>query len=148
MVEFALVFPILILLIVLVFDAGRAVFTFNAITNAAREGARLAIVNQDLASVQQRVQAIAFSPTQMINVTYHSTTPSADPGDNPACNPIAVGCVAVVIVTAPYQPLTPLVSRVWPSLTITARSELPVELVCPNPDIAAFSTVSLCPRQP
>ena len=44
--EFALIIPILILLIVAAVDIGRGVFAYNSITNGAREGARLAIVNQ------------------------------------------------------------------------------------------------------
>jgi hypothetical protein len=40
MVEFALLLPFLILLIVGVFDLGRAFFSLITITNAAREGAR------------------------------------------------------------------------------------------------------------
>ena len=47
LVEFALVFPIAILVLMAVFDVGRAVFVYNGLTNAAREGARLAAVNQD-----------------------------------------------------------------------------------------------------
>lgn len=45
LVEFALVFPIFIMLLLGVFDIGRAVFAYNEITNAAREGVRIAIVN-------------------------------------------------------------------------------------------------------
>ncbi len=41
MVEFALILPIIVLLLVGVFDLGRAFFSYIAITNAAREGARV-----------------------------------------------------------------------------------------------------------
>ena len=44
--EFALIFPVMMLLLVAMFDAGRLVFAYNDITNAARVGARVAIVNQ------------------------------------------------------------------------------------------------------
>ena len=40
LVEFALVFPIIVLLLLAMFDAGRAVFIYNGRTNAAREGVR------------------------------------------------------------------------------------------------------------
>ena len=46
LIEFALVIPIFLLLLVALFDLGRAVFAYNTLTNAAREGARMAIVNQ------------------------------------------------------------------------------------------------------
>ena len=41
LVEFALVLPLFVLLIVGVFDLGRAFFAFIAISNAAREGTRV-----------------------------------------------------------------------------------------------------------
>jgi Flp pilus assembly protein TadG len=45
LVEFALILPIFILLAVVIFDFGRAVYYYNAIHNAAREGARFGVIN-------------------------------------------------------------------------------------------------------
>ena len=42
--EFALVLPMLLLLVMGVFDLGRGIYFYSAITNAAREGARYAAV--------------------------------------------------------------------------------------------------------
>ena len=44
LVEFALVFPIFVFLLFAVIDGGRLVFANSAVSNAAREGARLASV--------------------------------------------------------------------------------------------------------
>src|SRR5205085_7233039 len=44
LVEFALVLPIFVLLLFAVVDAGRYVFASSAVSNAAREGARLGSV--------------------------------------------------------------------------------------------------------
>ena len=41
LVEFALILPLFVLLIIGIFDIGRAFFAYIEITNAAREGARL-----------------------------------------------------------------------------------------------------------
>ena len=49
LVEFALVLPILLLLIFGIIDAGRLIYTYNTVSNAARNGARVAIVNQSTA---------------------------------------------------------------------------------------------------
>ena len=57
LVEFALMIPIFLFLIVALFDMGRAVFAYNTLTNAAREGARMAIVNQDKATIVERAKA-------------------------------------------------------------------------------------------
>ena len=56
LMEFALVIPLFLLLMVALFDLGRAVFAYNTLTNEAREGARLAIVNQDLTSIIERAK--------------------------------------------------------------------------------------------
>src|SRR5438034_8071563 len=52
--EFALVFPITMLLFMAMFDFGRAVYGLNAVGNAAREGTRTAIVNQNWSDIRQR----------------------------------------------------------------------------------------------
>ena len=49
LVEFALILPIFLLLIMGIVDAGRLIYTFNTVSNAARKGARIAIVNQSTA---------------------------------------------------------------------------------------------------
>ncbi len=46
MVELALILPIVVLLLVAVFDIGRGVYAYTSIANAARTGARIAAVNQ------------------------------------------------------------------------------------------------------
>src|SRR5688572_17121227 len=56
LVEFALIIPLFLLLLVGIFDLGRAVFAFNTLTNAAREGARIAIVNQYEPSIIKRAK--------------------------------------------------------------------------------------------
>jgi Flp pilus assembly pilin Flp len=45
-IEFALILPILVMLMVGIFEFGMAYSNYIAITHAAREGARLAAVNQ------------------------------------------------------------------------------------------------------
>lgn len=47
LVEFALLLPLLILIILFLFDLGRAVYYYSVIHNAAREGARYGIIFPD-----------------------------------------------------------------------------------------------------
>ena len=154
LVEFALVLPVALILLLAVFDVGRAVFLYNGLTNAAREGARLAIVNQDKGRVVQRVQdmTIAGPLTNAGNpndlVSYRKQLPNADPMANPECTTLATGCVAVVTARSNWTAITPIIGSILGPLTLTARSELPVEFVCPNPNISAYATASSCPRQP
>jgi Flp pilus assembly protein TadG len=152
MVEFALVIPIFLLLLVAIFDLGRAVFAYNTLTNAAREGARMAAVNQDQASIVLR----AKNSTSIVELNDPSVTvgyfqENADGSRGAACplpgtTSIAVGCLAVVSFEATYQPITPLISNIVfkNGVTFTAQSVFSVEYSCPTALMAAAS----CPKQP
>jgi hypothetical protein len=47
LLEFALVLPLLLVLVMGLFDLGRAIFYYSVLNNAAREGARTATVQKD-----------------------------------------------------------------------------------------------------
>lgn len=147
--EFAMTIPILILVIVAIFDLGRGVFVYNSVTNGAREAVRLAIVNQTQASVIQRgVSQVAIAETGSPNITvaYRRATPNADPELNAVCTPIQIGCLAVVTFETDYQPITPLVKQIVFSsgVKLVAKSVLAVEFICPN----TVTTAANCPKQP
>ncbi len=154
LVEFALVFPIAMILLMAVFDVGRAVFAYNGLTNAAREGARLAAVNQDEGLIEQRVSEMQFA-TSVTNlgtanfVRFHKDGPNlTTPTSNPVCSPVIVGCVAIVNAESQWSAITPIIGQIIGPITFTARSEVPVEFVCPNPNIPAYNTSATCPKQP
>jgi Flp pilus assembly protein TadG len=157
--EFALVIPIFLLIVLAVFDLGRGVFIYNGLTNAAREGARLAIVNQDKTLVAQRAQDMAFgtaittAPNALVE--FYRAQPNTDdvtsnePCDgSDAAHALAVGCIAVVVADTSWQPITPIIGNLVGQLDLQARSELEVELVCPNTRYAAYASSDLCPKQP
>jgi len=152
LVELALVLPLLVVLLLAVFDIGRAVFLYNGLTNAAREGARLAIVNQDEAMVAHRVQDAAFGSaiTNLDDlVGYYRQSPNTiDVTQNDECTTMATGCIAVVIARSDWSAITPVIGSLMGPIEFTARSELPVELVCPNPTYDEYLTSDRCPRQP
>lgn len=156
LVEFALIFPIFMLLLLAVFDLGRAVFVYNGLTNAAREGVRLAVVNQNEDLVSQRATAAAFGNGLSNSgdpglVDYYKQLPDqADPTNNDVCTTISVGCMAVVRAQSEWSPITPLIGNIIGPITFEGRSELPIEFVCPNPNIPEFDLLngSECPRQP
>ena len=67
-VEFALILPVLILLIGGIVDFGRAMYTEVMLTNASREGARTAIITSaTLADVRARASAAAPTITVTTN---------------------------------------------------------------------------------
>lgn len=59
LVEFAMVLPLLLVLVFGIIDFGRAFQTWITLTNAAREGARLGTVSQDAQAVRQRCESTA-----------------------------------------------------------------------------------------
>src|SRR3954468_656604 len=79
LVEFALVIPLFLLILMAVFDFGRAVFAYNSVTNAAREGTRFAIVNQNVPSIQQRALAESFVATKPVGVPCPAAPAPKDP---------------------------------------------------------------------
>jgi Flp pilus assembly protein TadG len=149
LVEFALAIPIVLLLFMAIFDLGTAIFGYNSLTNAAREGARLAIVNQDEASIIARAQAQLFvGEVNTPNVTIGFYQPNADgtPNTGDDCDPVAVGCLAVVTFETTYHPITPIIGQVVFSggVTFNASTTLAVEFACPNATLDADE----CPKQP
>lgn len=157
--EFAIVIPIFLLIVMALFDIGRGVFVYNGLTNAAREAARLAIVNQDKDMVAERARAMAFgteittTPDDLVN--FYRAGPNTDDVEaNAVCDgsdathPVAVGCIAVVTADATWEAITPIIGNLIGPIELEARSELAIELVCPNSVYPAYATADLCPRQP
>ena len=79
LVEFALVIPILLLLMLGFFDLGRAVFFTASLSNAVREGARFGIVRSyDEKAIEDEVKNFLFA---MPNVSTHLTIESVPTED-------------------------------------------------------------------
>lgn len=149
LVETALVLPIFLLVMVALFDFGRAVFSYNTLTNAAREGARMAIVNQDVASIIARAKqqtAIVELVDPSVRVNFYQVATDGSPDLTDPCDLVAVGCLAVVSFEATYQPITPLIGNILfgGGVTFEAQSILSVEYRCPN---GTFLTADQCPKQ-
>lgn len=148
LVEFALVFPIIILLIVGFFEIGRAVFAFNTIANAARQAARVATVNQISALTEcdesrpiedpyephwsLRGCAIAAAGTLGIGSSNVAVSYQAPPSTTLSCDPtLHVGCIATVTVTYDYTVATPFVNLLIGPITMVQSSSMPIERVFP-----------------
>jgi hypothetical protein len=152
LVEFALVLPLFLLLVMAIMDLGLAVFSYNSITNAAREGARLAIVNQDITKITTRAtQQSSVARTPTVTVNFYQAAADGTPDTTKSCpigasSYINVGCLAVVTFQGSYQPITPIIGRILfkNGVTFTAKTVLPVEYTCPN----STQTAAQCPKQP
>jgi hypothetical protein len=152
LVEFALVIPIFLVLLVALFDLGRAVFAYNTLTNAAREGARIAIVNQYEPSIIARAKqqtAIVELNDPSVRIDFYQTKADGTPDTSIKCALIAVGCLAVVSFEATYQPITPIISNILfkNGVTFEAQASLLVEFSCPH-DPKDGVAAQACPKQP
>lgn len=115
LVEFALILPLLLLILVMIFDLGRAVYYYSVIHNAARDGARWGIIDNtagigcvtpDTAGIEAAVRARAV-------------------GLNPGDLTVSSSCVGSKIrvnVTYDFEPVTPLVSSFLDGGMITLES--------------------------
>ncbi len=147
LVEFALLLPIFILVFVGIFDAGRAVFAYHTANNAAREGARQAIVDQTLDHIQtraiQHAVALGVAPGDVV-VDYRDPVTPETPGSCVDVNgQPAVGtqyiyeCIAVVQVRYLYTAATPIVGALIGPTLISGEARFPVAFNCvegPPPD--------------
>ncbi|HLE59058.1 MAG TPA: TadE family protein [Candidatus Limnocylindria bacterium] len=124
-VEFALILPLFILLLLGIFDLGRAVYAFNTISNAAREGVRLGIVDQNVTRVQDRAVQHAVSlaavpgdvDVAFLSADLSSTCPS----------PIAIGCVAQITVHYSFTAATPIIGNLVGVIDMASTTREPVE---------------------
>ncbi|HWZ58228.1 MAG TPA: TadE family protein [Gemmatimonadaceae bacterium] len=107
MVEFAIISPLLFVLIFGIIDFGRALFLMNNLTAAVREGARLAAVQADpttaasKTAVQNRVVAYITN--------FGGTTPTTLPTVTPNMAGGQVMSVSVTLTGYPFTGITPLI---------------------------------------
>ena len=128
LVEFALIIPILLILLIAIFDVGRLVFAYNDITNSARSGVRVAIVNQGGtvardATINQA--SLGLQPSD-VTITYLNSAADAACG-----NPYKVGCLARVTVRFPWSSITPIIGSILGPITVTTSTTMPIEPVFP-----------------
>jgi hypothetical protein len=129
LVEFALVFPILMLLLIAVFDLGRLVFAYNDITNAARSGARVAIVDQ----TANLAQTATINQATSLGLKPADVTVDYLKGDlsGPCPTPKQLGCIAHVKVKFDWQAITPIIGSIVGPVTVTTESRMPIERIYP-----------------
>ena len=110
-VEFALVLPVLLMLVFMFIDATRAFYTLNSLVSAAREGARFASAQEltcpvPTAAEQDQIKdrvlqsAVLFGGTQLTRGYVQVTV---DPSPAALCENVHVR-----IQSYPFRPITPV----------------------------------------
>lgn len=139
LVEFAIALPLIVLVIVGLIDMGRGIYAYNTLAQSARQANRMAMVNQNLASV--KAQAVASAPTldlTIANVDVCFKTATSTQGDcsdstiDPCPAPYAIGCLAIVRTHMAFTPITPLLGSLIGTIQLSSTSIEPIEYVCPT----------------
>lgn len=133
--EFALIFPVLMLMFMGVVDLGRGIYAYNAVSNAAREGGRTAIVNQNQQDIQDRAAAQATalgipascnggaSPGICVSFVFGDLTTDCS-------TTLAPGCVAVVTVKYTFNAITPIIGNLIGPMPLSSTTKQTIESVC------------------
>ena len=153
--ETALILPVFLLILMGIFDLGRAVFAYTAVGNAAREGARVATVNQiptasecdesrpveDPNNAHWAAIACAVMAGSQAGVTTADVTVSyaAPTGSSLKCTnatnseaaSVQVGCMASVTVQTTWHAITPIIGSFIGPITLRSTSVMPIERVFP-----------------
>lgn len=147
LIEFALILPVIVLIVFGLFDLGRGVFTANTLAQAARQASRTAIVDQDASDI--KAVAIAAAVTLGLTTSNVSVCFKTDETTQKNCNSPTtdncpqptrtIGCLAIVTTTLTYVPITPVLSTLFSSIPMTSTSIQAIEYVCP------YDTATTCP---
>lgn len=111
LIEYALLLPFMIILVMAIFDLGRVTFYFSGLTNATREAARYGSVQDHACDTNALTNLVNERTIGMQSVAITVTWVNAT-GSAPNCKPGFPG-TAKVKVRAVYcfTPVTPFVSR-------------------------------------
>jgi hypothetical protein len=128
LVEFAIILPVLVLILLGTIDFGRVLFSWIQVMNAAREGAAYAAFNpNDSGGIQLHVDQEANVQQQggegSLNVTV--TCHRADDGTVVPCDAAFVsglGSTVTVRVEEGFTFLTPLISNLFPGFSMGAEA--------------------------
>ena len=121
LVEFALAVPLFILLVIGIFEGGRAIYTYNALSNAAREALREAIVHQDQDAIEAEANRVLGGLAAETNFVH-------DLSDCPDVTDASEICIYRVELTYQFSPI--LIGNIF-SPVIAADGEMQVEFTNP-----------------
>lgn len=108
MVEFAIVLPVLLLIVFGIVDFGRALYTANNLTSAVREGARLAStqITPDPTAAASKT-AVTNAVTNYVTAI-SAGAPAPTVAETFTGAPPNIQSIKVQITAYPFTPITPL----------------------------------------
>ena len=109
LVEFAVVFPVFILVLFGIIEFGFMLYSQMTVSNAAREAARVSVVDPDPCSIQDLANATARSAASGLNGTYLTVAGGvASTGPTGTCSDAKQGDTVTVTVNYTYHTFFPL----------------------------------------
>ncbi len=127
-----MVLPVLMLVVLALFDAGRGVLFYTELANASRAGARVAIVNQSndadcggsevtfKCAAADMTTAMGIDPTDIGDLAI-TGSPCSLPSD----------CAATVSVAYRFEPITPFIGAIFGEIDLSASTTMSIERLYP-----------------
>ena len=138
LVEFALILPIFLLFVFGVLDLGRAVYAYHTISNAAREAARVAMIDQTISHIEDAAmdQAVGLDlEATDITLDWRHASQADVPdsclsllGENEVAS-----CTVIVRVEYEYRAATPIIGDIVGDILMDAESAMLVAFNCQEP---------------
>lgn len=125
MAEFAFVLPIFLLIVIGIVDGGRAIYASNALSQAAREGARWGSVQGRSETAAGRDLIADETLSRIEGVPSPTASVTCEEGGSPT-DTCGSGDILVVGLRAPFQFATPLLGNLMGEPTLTAESKVMV----------------------
>jgi hypothetical protein len=135
LVEFALILPVFLLILMGILDLGRAVYYSSTLSNVARETARDGIVDQTCANLNAMAAQRAVGMTNVaVDIEWLDTGDEAFIADCPLLGSELFedfyGDLIHVTVDYDYHAATPIIGNLVGTIHMQAESKFPVEAHC------------------
>jgi Flp pilus assembly protein TadG len=150
LVEFGLVLPIFLLLVFGIIDLGRAVFAYSTLNSAAREAARIAVVDQVDDHITDEAVKQAFA-LDLVAADVDLDWRSAFNPDTPDSCEAFVGssdvvtCTLIVTVNHDFNAATPIIGNIVGTIEMAGESKMITEFACPNSSSTPVLAAADCP---
>ena len=134
LIEFGLTLPLLLLVLIGIIESGLLFQQYEVVTNAAREGARIAVLPTYSATPLIRTANVQARVNQYL-VASGLTGPATTTVATPPPVPVSTGCVTTVLVTVQYNHSITFLTRILRnfgntvpgSITLRSQSQMRTE---------------------
>jgi Flp pilus assembly protein TadG len=129
LVEMALVLPIFMMVVLGIIEFGRALWVGNMVTNAAREGARSAVLDgSSNAAVRTEIQSFLTAslgiPSSAVTTTITITPATGNPNPGNECANAKARDLIAITVTVPFNSVSLIPGKYLAGKNLVGRSSM------------------------